>query len=62
MKEHSTMLILLVSIFLLMSTVWSQPDVGDQAPDFTLSDHKGNQHSLSDYEGKVVLLHFISCL
>ncbi|TKJ42769.1 hypothetical protein CEE36_06710 [candidate division TA06 bacterium B3_TA06] len=29
-----------------------------QAPDFTLADLRGNQHSLSDFYGKVVLLDF----
>lgn len=30
--------------------------VGEAAPDFTLVDHAGNEHSLSDYEGKTVVL------
>ncbi|OMP65892.1 thiol-disulfide oxidoreductase ResA [Domibacillus epiphyticus] len=32
--------------------------VGDQAPDFVLSDLNGKQHRLSDYEGKGVFLNF----
>jgi peroxiredoxin len=35
-----------------------KPGVGDPAPDFNLSDIYGNQHRLSDYRGKVVLLNF----
>ena len=31
---------------------------GDKAPDFTLSDLNGNNVSLSDYEGQVILLNF----
>lgn len=31
---------------------------GEKAPDFTLPDLEGNSVSLSDYEGKVVLLNF----
>lgn len=39
-------------------------DVGDQAPGFTLTDIDGNEFSLSDYRGKVVILDFmaISCI
>lgn len=32
--------------------------VGDQAPDFILSDMDGNKHTLSDYRGQGVLLNF----
>jgi peroxiredoxin len=34
--------------------------VGDQAPGFTLSDTDGNQVSLSDYSGKVVVLEWLN--
>lgn len=33
--------------------------VGDLAPDFTLTDVDGNPHRLTDLRGKVVLLAFI---
>ncbi len=33
---------------------------GDQAPNFTLSDLSGNSYSLSDYQGKVVILAFFA--
>ena len=32
--------------------------IGSAAPDFTLQDLEGNEKSLSDYRGKVVLLAF----
>ena len=32
--------------------------VGQAAPDFTLTDHQGNQHTLTDYRGKRVVLMF----
>ena len=32
--------------------------VGEQAPEFTLVDEKGSEHSLSDYSGKPVVLYF----
>jgi peroxiredoxin Q/BCP len=34
------------------------PKVGQIAPDFTLSDENGDSHTLSDYQGKTVLLYF----
>jgi len=34
------------------------PDVGQMAPDFTLTDENGVSHTLSDYQGKTVLLYF----
>jgi peroxiredoxin Q/BCP len=33
-------------------------DVGTQAPDFTLSNHRGDPVSLSDYRGQRVVLYF----
>lgn len=33
-------------------------EVGQQAPDFMLSDENGQIHNLSDYQGKYVLLYF----
>ncbi len=33
-------------------------EIGTQAPDFTLSDQNGEEHSLSDYRGKKVVLYF----
>lgn len=34
------------------------PNIGTRAPDFTLPDQEGKEHSLSDYKGKWVLLYF----
>ncbi len=34
------------------------PKVGAKAPDFTLPDQDGKEHTLSDYAGKWVLLYF----
>ena len=34
------------------------PDVGTAAPQFTLHDQDGNQHTLADYKGKWVVLYF----
>lgn len=38
----------------------SNPVLGNKAPDFTLTDANGNQHTLSDYAGKVVVLEWIN--
>jgi len=39
------------------------PQIGEAAPAFTLKDVQGNTHSLSDFEGDIVVLHFqqVSC-
>lgn len=34
------------------------PTAGHKAPDFTLTDENGKSHTLSDYQGKTVLLYF----
>ncbi len=34
------------------------PKIGNMAPAFTLEDQHGNQQSLSDYKGKIVVLYF----
>ena len=34
--------------------------VGDKAPEFTLTDIHGEEHSLSDYEGKIVVLEWFN--
>ena len=35
-------------------------ETGRKAPDFTLEDQNGKQHSLSDYQGQKVILYFYS--
>ena len=54
---------LLISVVLLTSLALVAPmqarlNVGDPAPDFSLPDVNGEYHSLSDYEGQVVLINF----
>lgn len=34
------------------------PEIGDMAPDFTLTDQNGDTHSLADYAGKWLVLYF----
>ena len=33
-------------------------EIGTKAPDFSLPDHTGTMHSLSDYRGRKVILYF----
>jgi len=35
--------------------------INEPAPDFELPDLKGNQHKLSDYRGRIVIVNFWSC-
>lgn len=51
-----------VTIYLLLSC--SSPtkalNIGDPMPEFTLKDYNGNEHSLSKYKGKIVVIEFCS--
>jgi cytochrome c biogenesis protein CcmG/thiol:disulfide interchange protein DsbE len=48
----------LLSIFLLFSLGSAGADAQEKAPDFTLKDLSGNEVSLKDYRGQIVLLDF----
>ncbi len=46
-----------VSILMISMGVYADsPAIGEKAPDFTLEDTKGNTYTLSDLEGKIVVL------
>ena len=57
-----TIIAILLAVFYTVDAVADQneAEVGKEAPDFTLTDSKGNTHSLSDFEGKVVVLEWIN--
>ncbi len=40
------------------TTQVSQPMIGDPAPHFDLVDPKGNQFSMVDQRGKIIVVHF----
>ncbi|WP_404428412.1 thiol-disulfide oxidoreductase ResA [Sutcliffiella horikoshii] len=62
LMRTSILLLLLVAIGYTMYTNFFQSkeivDVGDEAPNFVLTDLEGNEVMLSDYEGKGVFLNF----
>lgn len=49
-----------VSLAALCSGQAATAEVGKTAPDFTLTDINGNQHSLSAYKGKTVVLEWVN--
>ena len=59
---------ILTSLFILfgflsilsLSTLAIEAEIGKSAPDFTLPDSQGKSHSLSDYEGKIVVLEWLN--
>lgn len=51
----------LIALFAALATVaHAQVEVGKPAPDFTLKDTAGKEHSLSDFKGKVVVLEWVN--
>ncbi|MCH8473980.1 MAG: redoxin domain-containing protein [Opitutales bacterium] len=47
-------------LFLATGLVASAATVGEPAPEFTLTDSHGQEHSLSDFEGQFVILEWIN--
>jgi peroxiredoxin len=58
MKNIALTLVLAGLMIVLASPVFAL-SVGDPAPDFTLTDTEGVEHTLSEYQGKVVFLSFM---
>lgn len=57
-KFFLTFLIVLIVVPAYVYGQGNQPMIGEQAPDFTLKDLKGNTVRLSDLEGNFVVMHF----
>ncbi len=52
---------ILLFIFFISSVIIAQSaKLNESAPDFKLKDSNGNEHSLSDFKGKVVVLEWIN--
>ena len=45
---------------LTMASFSAEPEIGKAAPDFTLPDSFGKNHSLTDYAGKIVILEWLN--
>ena len=57
MKSNHHVLALALAAGLLFSGLAAgKPEIGQAAPDFTVTDWEGNQHALSDFSGKTVVL------
>lgn len=51
---------LLAACGALLASAAERPEVGQPAPDFTLTDSHGKAHSLASFKGKVVVLEWIN--
>lgn len=56
--KHTYQLILVMVILVSSLNLYSAPTIGSTAPNFTLKDQYGNDHSLIDYKGQWVVLYF----
>ena len=61
-RTITTFAILGFSVFAILSipSYSAEAEVGKSAPDFTLPDSFGTNHSLSDYAGKIVVLEWLN--
>ncbi|MGF1449022.1 MAG: redoxin family protein [Opitutales bacterium] len=50
----------ILAVGTLSAATEKAPRVGDKAPNFTLTSAAGNTHSLSDFEGKFVVLEWVN--
>ena len=56
MKKIIAFIIILLVAVIPISALAAMPSAGDEAPDFSLKSMNGEQVSLSDFKGKVVLI------
>jgi peroxiredoxin len=60
MTLKKTVLIVLAAIVAMPAMAGDGVSVGDAAPNFTLADTAGNEVSLSDFKGKIVVLEWLN--
>ena len=49
-----------LALLVAASTAFAAPQVGQPAPEFTLTDSNGQSHNLSDFKGKFVVLEWLN--
>ena len=57
---RTTLALSLLALAVTVAAAGAAVSVGEKAPDFTLPDLQGEKHTLSDYQGKVVVLEWIN--
>ncbi len=60
MKYYAILISAIIAVAATVLLFGAEAEIGEKAPDFTLQDSKGNTHSLSDFEGKYVVLEWIN--
>ncbi len=60
MKSLKILMAVLAGILISAVTALGAAKPGEPAPDFTLTDSNGEEHSLSDFEGKYVVLEWLN--
>jgi hypothetical protein len=59
-KRITSWLTMAAATVALFASAQAAPQVGQAAPDFTLTDINGNKHSLTEFKGKTVVLEWVN--
>jgi peroxiredoxin len=60
MKRITSLLTIAAASVALFASAHAAPQIGQAAPDFTLTDINGNKHSLSEFKGKTVVIEWVN--
>ncbi len=60
MKNIRTLFAVVCGFLVMAAGAHANVQVGEAAPDFTLTDIQGNEHTLSDYAGRFIILEWIN--